>query len=179
MASLRFAAARDVFEAFPTAFQDIAAKPTDQPPLDYLRALAKGSTPDDALAFCAYLLPRREAVWWASQCVRALLATPTHSDEAALRAAEAWVYEPEEDKRQVALEIGRTADRNAATTWVARAAAWSGGSLLGGDRGGPPAPPQMTAQAVRIALQVALVGKADRVVEIHQCVERGVRIAQG
>src|SRR5215472_14360491 len=100
MALLRFAAARDVFEAFPSAHKDITTAPSDQPPIAYLRELAKGQTPDDALAFCAYLLPRREAVWWASQCVRALLGEPTAADEAALQAAEAWVREPAEANRR-------------------------------------------------------------------------------
>src|ERR1700758_3958241 len=117
MTTLRFAVASEVFEAFPTARNDIAAKPTSQPPLVFLRALAGGPTPDDALAFCAYLLPRREAVWWACQCVRALLGQPTEEDQVALQAAEAWVYEPDEERRRAALAIGRTAERNAASTW--------------------------------------------------------------
>jgi hypothetical protein len=176
--TLRFAVASAVFEAFPTAHKDIAAKPTSQPPLDFLRSLASGSTPDDALAFCAYLLPRREAVWWGCQCVRDLLGQTTADDEAALQAAEAWVYEPDEERRRAALAIGGSADRGAASTWVARAAAWSGGSLIVSEHGGAPAPPQLTAQAVRIAILVALAGKPNRVAEIARCVERGVQIAE-
>jgi len=178
MSRLRFAVAQEVFEAFPTAYDEISAKPTDQPPVVFLRGLVKSPTPDDALAFCAYLLPRREAVWWASQSVRTLLENPTEADEVALQAAEAWVYEPEEPKRRVALRIGMTANRNAASTWVARAAAWSGGSLVLGEHGGPPAPPQLTATAARVALQVALVGKPNRTAEISKCVERGIEIAE-
>ena len=179
MAQLRFSAARGVFEAFPTAAVDIAAKPTDQPPIAYLRELAKGPTPDDAIAFCAYLLTRREAVLWASQCVRALLGKPAEPDEAALAAAEAWVREPEEPKRRQALEFGLAADQGAASTWVALAAGWSGGPMIISEYGGPPAPPQLTAQAALTAIRLALVGTADRVGEIARCVERGVRIAEG
>ena len=39
MALLRFATARDVFEAFPTAHEDINTAPSDQPPIAYLREL--------------------------------------------------------------------------------------------------------------------------------------------
>jgi len=179
MALLRFAAAREVFEAFPTAHVDINTAPSDQPPIAYLRDLAKGQTPDDALAFCAYLLPRREAVWWASQCVRTLLGEPTAADESALRAAEEWVREPEEANRRRVLEIGFAANRRAASTWVALAAGWSGGAMIVSDYGGPAAPPQLTAQAAFTAIEIALGGQKDRAGLISQCVERGVRIIEG
>jgi hypothetical protein len=179
MPQLRFHTAREVFEAFPTAAVDIETPPSERAPLDHLRELAKGPKPDDALAFCAYLLPRREAVWWASQSVRALLEKPTAQDEAALKAAEDWVYEPEEDKRVRALEVGTTFDYHAASTWVARAAAWSSGTMMTGDHPGPPVQPPMTAQAAFTAIRIALGGKPDRAAEIGRCVERGVQIAQG
>jgi hypothetical protein len=179
MGALRFSAARDVFEAFPTARIDIKAQPSDQSPVAYLRGLASGPTPDDAIAFCAYLLPRREAVWWAGQCVRALIGEPTENDETALTAAEEWVREPEEHQRRHVLEIGLAADQGAASTWVALAAGWSGGPMIVGDHGGPPAPPQLTAQSAATAIKLALGRRQDRGAEIARCVERGVRIAEG
>ena len=179
MALLRFAAAREVFEAFPSAHVDIKTAPTDQSPVAYLRDLAKGQTPDDAIAFCAYLLPRREAVWWASQCVRALIGEPTETDETALNAAEEWVREPEDAKRRRALEIGLAANQRAASTWVALAAGWSGGPMIISDYTAPSAPPQLTAQAAFTAIEIALGGRTDRAGEIARCVERGVRITEG
>jgi hypothetical protein len=178
MSRLRFSVAREVFEAFPTAYEDITAGPSDQLPLVFLRSLVEGPTPDDAIAFCAYLLPRREAVWWASQSVRGLLDKPTVPDEAALKAAEDWVYEPEEEKRREALRIGTTANQRAASTWVALAAAWSGGSMIFSEYGGPPAPPQLTAQAAFTAIRIALGGKPDRTGHISRSIEQGVRIAE-
>jgi hypothetical protein len=178
MSRLRFGAAREVFEAFPTAYDDIKARPTEAPPLAFLRSLASGPTPDDAIGFCAYLLPRREAVWWASQCVRSLIDTPSENDEIALEVAEDWVREPEEPKRRAALRVGLSASRRDASTWVALAAAWSGGSLIVSESGGPPAPPHLTAKAARGALMIALVNKPHRLAQISQCVERGVQIAE-
>jgi len=178
MSYLRFASAREVFEAFPTAYEDIKAKPTEAPPLEFLHALASGPTPDDAIAFCAYVLSRREAVWWASQCVRALLDEPNAYDEAALRAAENWVHEPDEPTRRTALEVGMAADRKAASTWVALAAAWSGGSLVFGEYPGPRAPPQLTARTARGAVLLALAGTPDRAAQVSRCVACGVRIAE-
>ena len=179
MSRLRFSIAREVFEAFPTAYEDIAARPSDQLPLLFLRALADGPTPDDAIAFCAYLLPRREAVWWASQSVRALLERPSQTDEIALKAAEDWVYEPEEERRREALRIGTTAtNQRAASTWVALAAAWSGGPMIVTDYGGPLAPPQLTAQAAFTAIRIALGGKSDRRGHISRSIEQGIRIAE-
>jgi hypothetical protein len=179
MALLRFAAAREVFEAFPSAHVDIRTAPSDRSPIAYLRDLAKGQTPDDAIAFCAYLLPRREAVWWAAQCVRALLGKPTATDETALNAAEEWVREPEETNRRRVLAIGLAANQRAASTWVALAAGWSSGPMIISDYTAPSAPPQLTAQAAFTAIRLALGGTTDRVGLISQCVERGVRITEG
>src|SRR3712207_1866514 len=124
MSRVRFATAREVFEAFPGARQDIKASPTDEPPLAFMKSLLESPTPEDALSFCAYMLPRREAVWWACQCVRALIPNPGEEDEKALRAAESWVRDPEESHRRTALRVGEKGDPRAAPSWVALAAAW-------------------------------------------------------
>jgi len=125
MSRIRFATAREVFEAFPGVRADIGAPPTEDAPLTFMRALLESATPEDALSFCAYVLPRREAVWWACQCVRTLVPEPGPDGETALRAAEAWVREPDEPRRRTALAIGTKANPRAAQSWVALAAAWS------------------------------------------------------
>jgi len=178
MSRVRFATVRALFETFPEVAQRISAAPTDQFPVEFLKGLASQGKLDEAVTFCSYLLPRREAVWWASQCVRSLIDTPSEDDEIALEAAEDWVREPEEPKRQAALRIGLSASRRDASTWVALAAAWSGGSLIVSESGGPPAPPHLTAKAARGALMLALVNKPRRLAQISQCVERGVQIAE-
>ena len=100
---IRFASARSVFEAFPDlTMSRLARRTTSSRSTMRARSLAS-SRPSDAVLFISHLLPRREAVWWAAQCVRALLGAGA-ADEA-LRAAETWVRTPEEDNRHGALRI--------------------------------------------------------------------------
>jgi hypothetical protein len=178
MSVIRFATAREVFEAFPTAKEDISTPPTDAPPLDYLRTLSAGQTPEDAISFCAYLLPRREAVWWAGQCVRDLVAEPIQDDEIGLQVAGDWVEVPEEPRRRAALTYALSANPKLASTWVAFAAAWSGGAIILHEHAAPPAPPHLTAKAARAAVMLALAGKVDRAAQIAQCVDRAVHVAE-
>lgn len=169
---LRFATAQEVFEAFPVARDDLEAAPSEEPPLAFLEALVASPTPEDAVGFCAYLLPRREAVWWACQCLRALDPSPPAEEAAAIQAAEAWVREPEEHYRRAALQLGLDGDRRAPATWAALAAAWSGGSLFL-DGSTTAAPPHMTAKSARAAVLVALarVGAKERAARLRACID--------
>jgi hypothetical protein len=175
---VRFATAREVFETFPSANDDIRAAPTDEAPLAFARSLAAGPTPEDALSFCAYVLPRREAVWWSCQCVRSLNPTLTESETLALLAAEDWVREPEDERRRAAMRVGMQGNRNVAATWLALAAAWSGGTMTAGENAVLCAP-HLTARAVRIAVLTALarIGARDRASQIRACLEGAIRLA--
>src|SRR5207249_10179331 len=77
MSSIRFATVRDLYEAFPTAEEDVELPPSDEPSLDFLNALVSKQSWNAAVAFCAYLLPRREAIWWGCQSIRRI--QPNHS----------------------------------------------------------------------------------------------------
>lgn len=156
MSRIRFETAQDVFDAFPAARDDIVAAPTDDPPLVFIRRLMDSHTPEDAVAFCAYVLPRREAVWWACRCVADLCPQRAPAEEAALKAAEAWVNEPEDASRWEALRLGSEGGRSLPATWAALAAGWSGGSLAPPDQPPVPAPQHLTAKAVRTAVLTAL-----------------------
>jgi hypothetical protein len=176
---VRFAAARGVFEAFPE-LRGLAPPPEDNcAPLDYARRLLASARPNQAIAFLAYLLPRREAVWWARQCVCAL-AGP-RAEDAALRAAELWVQDPDEDSRLAALDIGKSGEPSAATTWLARAAAWSGGSMCPPEMKPLPAPAAACAQAVNAAIVLAVcAGEPIGVMKrVAACAEAGIRFADG
>jgi hypothetical protein len=180
MPLIRFATARDLFEAFPTARQDVDAAPSDAPPLEYLRSLADTGELNKAVAFCAYLLPRREAVGWGCWSVRRLAETLPAEEEAGVKIAEDWVAAPVEDHRVAALELGTRSDHNWPSTWLALAAGWSGGNIALGLEGvvAPP-PPQQTARAVRaaVAAAVARVAPGERTERLRTCVDAGIRIA--
>ncbi len=93
--------------------------------------------PSTALVFLAHLLPRREAVWWGCQCVSAVLGAAAKDE--GLRLALLWVRDPDETLRREALAFSQAGDLRAATSWLARAAGYSGGSISAPDQ--PPTPP--------------------------------------
>jgi hypothetical protein len=179
LSRVRFAAARDVFETF-ADLKLVVTSPSDgSAPLDYCRALLSSTRPSDAIMFIAYLLPRREAVWWAIQCVRAMLGASVEDN--ALRAAETWVRAPEEDNRRAALAAFDAGDRRAATTWLAFAAGWSGGSVTPPDNDPLRAPMSACGMGANTAVMLAAsagdpFGLAQR---IKACAEAGIRFADG
>jgi hypothetical protein len=180
MPLIRFATTRDLFEAFPTAQQDVDAEPSDRPPLDFLRSLADSGELNKAVAFCVYLLPRREAVGWGCWSVRRLAEKLPAEEEAGVKVAEDWVEVPEEERRIVALELGTRSNYHWPSTWLALAAGWSGGNIALGIQGAvAPPPSQQTARAVRAALAaaVARLAPSERVDRLRTCVEAGIRIA--
>ena len=181
MPGSRFTTAREVFQALPSAEDDISAGPTDEPPLAYLAALRASQTPEDAVSFLAYALGRREAVWWAAQGVRLLANIPTGSEDAPLKAAEAWVRDPDDLARREALRLGMTGNRRLATCWVALAAGWSGGNIAPGPGAVVAATPEMTPKAARTAILVALatVTARERASRLQACVDAGIPLLKG
>ncbi len=176
---IRFTSARSVFEAFPD-LSYVATRPaSDIDPLNHARALLGSPRPSDAVLFISHLLPRREAVWWAAQCVRALIGVGA-TDEA-LGAAEVWVRTPEDDNRRAALGIANNSDRRKPTTWLAFAAGWSGGSILPADQKPLPPPSGACAMAANTAIMLAVAAGDPRAVvdRIGACAEAGVRFASG
>ena len=176
---LRFATARQVLDAFPRVAAEVGLRPgEEEPPLDFARKLIAAANRFDPIVFVACLLPRREAVWWGCQCVRAL--RETKADEA-LVAAEAWVREPEEALRRAALDIAVAGDIRLATTWLARAAGYSGGSITAEGAFPAPASPDATAINVKAAIVLAIVERPLAVVRpwIRACADAGVRFAEG
>jgi hypothetical protein len=177
---VRFATARELFETFPTAGEDMAAQPSDAPSLDYLRALVKSRTPEDAVTFCAYLLPRRVAVWWGHQCLTNLPDILAQQDHALLAAAEDWVREPEEERRYAALDAGMAAPAKTPGAWIALAAGWSGGSMAPPGSAPVVPPPHLTARAVNAGVlsAVARVALKQRAAVLSACVSMGIQLTE-
>ena len=153
---LRFTTALQVFEALPKAYDDIEQKPSEAHPLAFVQQLQNSKTPEDAIGFCAYLLPRREAVGWACQCIRSMTNNLDDEAQRLLGVAEGWFRSPQEENRQLALEAGMAAVSSGPAAWVALAAGFSGGSLVGEPNQPVPPAPYLTAQAVRAAVLTSL-----------------------
>ena len=177
---LRFNTAKELFETFPTAAEDMTAVGSEQPSLDFLRSLLSTATPEDAVTFCSYLLPRRVAVWWGHQCLRNLPEGITDQDESLLATAEEWVREPEEDRRYAALDAGMSASIKTPGAWIALAAGWSGGSMAPSGMAPVVPPPYLTARAVNAGILSALarVPIKQRAMVLEACVSMGIQMTE-
>jgi hypothetical protein len=175
MTKLRFTTALEVFEAFPAARQLIAAAPERAHPIAFLTRLAASGTARDALGFAAFILPRREAVWWAVQTLKIML--PEAASDPGLKAAEVWVREPGDATRQAALAAGESGDNEAPGSWAALAAGYSGGSMVASHP--VPTPPDLTAKAVRIGVLLAWgrVPATRREAVLRSSIEACIRLA--
>jgi hypothetical protein len=177
MSRIRFATMRALFETFPEALKNIRAEPTDEPPLAFLDRLAVAGKQNQAVEVCAYLLPRRESVWWGCASARILLGGRLPADTGGLIAAEAWVQDPSEENRVAALDIGTKGDSNEPLTWLALAAGWSSGTF-------PPTPLPipafMTSRAVRISLLISMrsMMPEERAKLLQSCLSEGIQLAE-
>jgi len=180
MSLVRFATAEALFETFPELSQKISAKPSQQFPMEFLRTLVAAGKIEDAVTFCAYLLPRREAAWWACRCARASSDHFADDSAAALLAAEAWVKEPDDERRQAALELGTRGHCDDPLTWVALAAGWAGGFLGSGPHLSIPMPQYMTARATHAAILISAsnVKRDQRPAYLQACIAEGTRLAE-
>lgn len=179
MTRLRFETARDLFEAFPEAKERLMIDAGDEPSLPFLNDLAERSV-DKAVGFCAYLLPRREAVWWACQSVKTLSPPESADERQSMDVAQEWVKNPEEDVRLAALKTGQAGDHRQAATWLALAAGWAGNTMPFDDKT-VPVPPDQTAKATRAAILIA-AAKCDptkRAELLRNCIQEGARLAAG
>lgn len=110
-----------------------------------------------ACRLAAQALPKREAVWWACMCARAVpdeKAEPT--DLGALEAAEAWVRRPDEAARRACMAAAQQNNFRSTEAWAAVGAFWSGGSMA--PEGQPVVPPGEHLTGTAIGGAVVLAG---------------------
>lgn len=181
MSRLRFLTARALFETFPSSVTRITAAPTDDSPPVFLKKLSANEELNDAVTFCAYLLPRRTTVWWACGSVRAFLGDIAPGRADGINAAETWVHEPSEQNRLIALDVGNKSDRNDALTWLALAAGWAGGMLNSHPKVSVPVPQYLTPCAARIAILLSANGldPAQRTSRMRARIAEGIKLAEG
>lgn len=180
MSRVRFTTARSVFETFPELASKSTVLPTDEPAIVFLKNLSAKQKFKDAVAFCAHLLPRREAVWWGCGSLRSFLQLIPASRAAALLAAETWVQHPTDQNRLRALQIATGGDNSDCLTWLAFGAGWAGGMLSTVPNAAVPVPQYLTARAIGIAILLGArhIAASERAERMSSCVEEGIRLAE-
>ncbi|HTZ72062.1 MAG TPA: hypothetical protein VMB71_15510 [Acetobacteraceae bacterium] len=109
----------------------------------------------EATRLAAFALPRREAVWWACMCARAVPnGDASEDDMKALAAAEEWVRKQTDEVRRTAFAHAQTAGFATPEAWAGVAAFWSGDSLS--PLGQPAVPPGAALAGTATAGAVAL-----------------------
>lgn len=174
--------AREVCAQFELSAEARALLNDQHSPDAFLDLLLEHGHLADAIRLLAFALPKREAVWWACQCVRDCLpadAPPKFLD--AVTAAEAWVKKPTEENRWAAKEPSERAGYDKAAAWTALGAFWSGGSMVPAHLPAMAPGPTFTGMAVSGAI---LLGAVQREPEkamdrYRQYITVGVDIANG
>ncbi|MCI4678278.1 hypothetical protein K9U39_07815 [Rhodoblastus acidophilus] len=151
MGSPRFATTKDLVASFPSAAIYLREEGSSEDSLRYVERRVAENRLDLALTYCAFLLPRREAVWWGCQCLADVDAL-NETERDCLRLARDWAQRPDEARRRLALEQGLGSSKSLSGTWIALAAGRSGGNIAPADAEPVAADPAATAEAVRAAL---------------------------
>ncbi len=123
-------------------------------------ALRSAGLAGEAARLVAFALPKREAVWWACMCARAVPAEVKNDDRLALEQAEAWVFKPTDETRRQAFAHAQAAEFGTPEAWAAVAAFWSGDSMA--PAGQAPVPPAPNLAGTAVAGSVALAAVRTR-----------------
>ncbi|MGE3804452.1 MAG: hypothetical protein AB7K24_07250 [Gemmataceae bacterium] len=98
---------------------------------DFFRALLDNQQYRDALNFMAYLLPKREAIWWGCLCLWEVMRPEPASESAeVIDAVVRWLATPEEELRREIQSSARAAGGAGTSAGsLGLAAFWSEGSM--------------------------------------------------
>jgi hypothetical protein len=154
----------------------------DHTPRQYLAVLDQAGHLPDATRFLAFALPRREAVWWATQCVRRVPAlTADEKAAAALTATEKWAADPTDENRRTAFAAAEVAGFDKPASCAALAAFLAEGSLAPAHLQEVPPPPgagpAAAAAAVVLAALVIEPEKGDG--RLREFLALGSEVAKG
>jgi hypothetical protein len=123
----------------------------------YLDKLAAEKLFPDALTTVAAWLGKRKAVWWGAECIAAACGERLEAQADLLALVRAWVATPTEDYRRLAAAAAESADTKLPVCWLARAAAWSAGSLAPPDLPVVPPAEQLSGKVLLAGLLLAAV----------------------
>ncbi|MBO0905122.1 DUF6931 family protein [Jiella sonneratiae] len=176
--------AADVFFALPEIGEDMLARPAGETCPQFLAKLAASATPEEAVTFCAYLLPWPAAILWAHRCLLARPAPQAPRDALLVALVAEWLKSPAEgaardDLRREALAIAGPARPRTPPVWIALGLGWSAGSLSPPDLP-PVAPPAFaTPRAVNAGILglLAEVSPGERAATLAEFLSQARRIA--
>lgn len=134
----------------------------------------------DAVTFLAHALPVRESVWWATMCA-ITLSDLSRTEENAISAARAWVYEPNETARRYAEKMAKESQLRSGAGWVAQAVFWSSGSITAPEDPPVSPPPFLYAFAIAgsINLSAVLPNGEHAISRYQNFLKIGLNIAHG
>lgn len=151
-------------------------------PEQYINILIEKEYFADSILFLAHALPKREAIWWACLCSKAVINKETRPDDiASISIAEKWVYEPDDKKRRMCGTLAEKGEYKSAQNWTAAAVFWSGGSITKEEDPIMEPAPFLYAHAVSGAILNA-VGSSDSDdvdMTFQEFINHGLNIANG
>ena len=163
--------------------EDVVAILAEDPaPTAFLTALLQGEYFADAVRYLAHAFANREGVAWACRCARRVAIDPlSDDDEAALRAAEAWVQAPDQDGSDAAGTAAEAAGLEGMASLAALAARWSGASMTAPALPAVPPAADFTARAVAGSVLLAATGGEpdDMDNRYKTCLALGIELAKG
>ena len=147
---------------------------------DYLTALDDKSAKVDILKLLSVALPPREAVWWACLAAEDVINASGKPETAALSAAKAWVYKPDENSRAAVQMAMQNTDHDDETVYCALAAFYADGTAGEDDLKDQPAPPAAVPASVLGQNMVSLDAlDVEGDVAFDLLIQRALDIARG
>jgi hypothetical protein len=133
----------------------------------FLQTLISAGHLLDAVKFLAQALPKPQAISWACQCLRQLQAVATPAHEQALAACDAWLKQPDDERRRAAFTAAEKAGLDTPAGCAALAVFFSGGSLAPPNVQAVPPADYLTGRTVGNAIVLAVVSR-----EPHKAAEK-------
>ena len=155
-------AAQQIVAAAGLSDEGVALLAPDDKPRAYLDRLLAKELSSDVVRFLAYVLPKREAIWWSWVCARkAAGPTPPNAVKSMLDAIERWIVQPTDANRRAAYAATELGDIASSAGMACVAVFFSGGSIAPDGMPDVPASDKMTPKAVVGSITLAAVSNPD------------------
>jgi hypothetical protein len=148
-------------------------------PQGFLAQLEGAGLGADAVRFLAFALPAREGVWWAVMAGAPLV--DGYEADPCYEAAQAWVYEPNEERRFACLAAAEAVNSSTPGAYAALGAFWSSGSMSPPDLPEALPDPKLspTGVSASILLAVAAADPKLSVRHLREALAQGIDIGNG